>query len=95
MIFAFKFFVLQKYLAESGICGNCTSWRIRTSETWGVEYESKNRNKPHSIPVGLWRPVNGLTMNDALFIHISHGFRGKTLPVVSFHVRYLHNAFKD
>lgn len=59
---------------------------MKTSETWGVEYQNNRRSHPNTIPVGSWRPVIGPKMSDALFIHVSHGFRGKIIPIVSFHV---------
>lgn len=40
---------------------------------------------PQIIEVGWWRPGAGPTLNDELFPHIAHGFRGRTLPLVSFH----------
>ncbi|KAJ8957248.1 hypothetical protein NQ318_007812 [Aromia moschata] len=63
-----------------------------TSETWGKEYQfassSQNTSVSSSveiIPVGSWRPSDGPSMSDELFLHISHGFRGMNLPLVSFH----------
>lgn len=38
------------------------------------------------ISNGMWRPFEGLTMTDALFPHISHGFRGRTFHIVTYHV---------
>ncbi|XP_030750228.1 ionotropic receptor 93a [Sitophilus oryzae] len=79
---------MKKYLTDYGVCDNCTTWKFETGETWGREYLDSIRSE-HSIAeilqVGSWRPSDGPTMSDELFPHISHGFRGKTLPVVSFH----------
>ncbi|XP_018576793.1 ionotropic receptor 93a isoform X2 [Anoplophora glabripennis] len=83
---------IKKHLARHGTCDNCTFWRMSTGETWGKEYQLANYFKNSEIqsvieilPVGTWRPSDGPSMNDELFLHVAHGFRGKTLPVVSFH----------
>lgn len=39
------------------------------------------------INAGYWKPFDGLKMTDALFPHISHGFRGKTFHIITYHVR--------
>lgn len=36
--------------------------------------------------VAIWVPTNSIMISDALFPHISHGFRNRTLPVVTYHV---------
>lgn len=41
---------------------------------------------PILIKAAVWEPTNGLLMSDAVFPHISHGFRKKVLPVVAYHV---------
>ena len=38
------------------------------------------------LEVGHWEPTNGLMLNDSLFPHIAHGFRNKTIPIVTYHV---------
>ena len=55
------------------------------------------------ISVGSWRPREGLILHDKLFPHISHGFRNRTLPVISvhvsgreiFHTGYQKRCFRD
>lgn len=37
--------------------------------------------------VGIWEPTFALVVDDSLFPHISHGFRNRTLPVVTYHVK--------
>ncbi|KAF7278271.1 hypothetical protein GWI33_008627 [Rhynchophorus ferrugineus] len=79
---------MKKYLVDYGVCDNCTKWKFETGETWGREYLENNRadnSIAEILSVGTWRPSDGPTMTDELFPHVSHGFRGKTLPVVSFH----------
>lgn len=29
----------QELLRSAGSCGNCTAWRLRSSDTWGLSYE--------------------------------------------------------
>ncbi|XP_076250648.1 ionotropic receptor 93a isoform X2 [Rhynchophorus ferrugineus] len=79
---------MKKYLVDYGVCDNCTKWKFETGETWGREYLENNRadnSIAEILSVGTWRPSDGPTMTDELFPHVSHGFRGKILPVVSFH----------
>lgn len=84
------FIHFQNYLSKYGICDNCTFWQIETGETWGVEYQNiGDLANPQLLFVGTWRPTDGPTMKDELFVHIAHGFRGKLLPMVSFHVSIL------
>ncbi|KAI8421917.1 hypothetical protein MSG28_009840, partial [Choristoneura fumiferana] len=37
------------------------------------------------MTVGYWRPTDGTRFDDFLFPHIAHGFRGKVLPVITYH----------
>ncbi|XP_034244940.1 ionotropic receptor 93a [Thrips palmi] len=37
------------------------------------------------VSVGWWRPREGLTLQDALFPHAAYGFKGRNLPLLSFH----------
>ncbi|XP_074038952.1 ionotropic receptor 93a isoform X3 [Leptinotarsa decemlineata] len=77
---------IKKYISKNGICDNCTFWEMKTGETWGQEYQNLGRNiTSQLIPVGTWRPSDGATMFDELFLHIAHGFRKKILPMVTFH----------
>ncbi|KAJ8961600.1 hypothetical protein NQ314_005917, partial [Rhamnusium bicolor] len=83
---------VKKHLLKYGTCDNCTCWQMKTGETWGKEYQFSNLSHNSSseslidiISVGAWRPSDGPSMTDELFVHISHGFRGKNLPLVSFH----------
>lgn len=82
-------------MVKHGTCDNCTYWKMKTGETWGKEYQLSNyfnnsavESVVEILPVGTWRPSDGPSMTDELFLHIAHGFRGKNLPVVSFHVCY-------
>ncbi|KAJ8979691.1 hypothetical protein NQ317_000975, partial [Molorchus minor] len=82
----------KNHLLKYGTCENCTSWKMDTGETWGKEYQFTNYTQNTTaesaveiVSVGSWRPSDGPSMTDELFLHISHGFRGKNLPLVSFH----------
>lgn len=49
--------------------------------------QHKAKNKSLQINrVATWEATNGILANDSLFPHISHGFRGKTLPIATYHV---------
>ncbi|KAH9631676.1 hypothetical protein HF086_014677, partial [Spodoptera exigua] len=37
------------------------------------------------MQVGIWRPIDGVRFEDVLFPHIHHGFRGKELPIITYH----------
>lgn len=74
-------------MSQYGVNGNCTRWKLQSGETWGLQYEQKNESTDvQLLDVGYWRPSDGLNLNDVLFPHVEHGFRGRTLPLVSFHV---------
>ncbi|KAE8737044.1 Ionotropic receptor 93a, partial [Frankliniella occidentalis] len=79
---------VRDLLRTTGSCGNCTAWRLRSADTWGLSH-SEPRSRPHItaslVDVGWWRPREGLTLEDHIFPHAAHGFKGRTLPLVSFH----------
>ncbi|KAI5639496.1 ligand-gated ion channel domain-containing protein [Phthorimaea operculella] len=37
------------------------------------------------LEVGFWRPMDGVRFSDVLFPHVEHGFRGKELPIITYH----------
>ncbi|CAH1636349.1 unnamed protein product [Spodoptera littoralis] len=37
------------------------------------------------LNVGIWRPIDAVRFEDVLFPHIHHGFRGKELPIITYH----------
>lgn len=56
-----------------------------------IHFQSTAKNKSLQINrVATWEPTNGVLANDSLFPHISHGFRGKTLPIATYHVSSTH-----
>ncbi|KAI2474042.1 ionotropic receptor 93a [Diabrotica virgifera virgifera] len=77
---------MKNYLSKNGVCDNCTYWQMKTGETWGVEYQTIDQKaQPRLLSVGTWRPSDGAEMTDELFLHVAHGFRGKVLPMITFH----------
>ncbi|OXU22666.1 hypothetical protein TSAR_016242 [Trichomalopsis sarcophagae] len=44
------------------------------------------------LDAGTWSPGPGVNMSEPLFPHVKHGFRGRSLPVSTFHVGH---AFLD
>lgn len=76
----------------NGSCDACTTWKLDAGDTWGLEYQGQEQQDAghagtrQMVPVGQWSPREGLKMLDRLFPHIGHGFAGRNLPVVSFHV---------
>lgn len=86
-------------LRKTSKCSNCTVWKINTAEIWGSRYREIDDSKQHHVSdplstekdsklldAGYWKPFDGLKMTDALFPHISHGFRGKTFHIITYHV---------
>ena len=62
-------------------------WQLKSGDTWGQLYKTNSSNfKPNVINIGCWRPRDGPTLDDTLFPHVVHGFRGRSLPMVTFHV---------
>ncbi|XP_061378615.1 ionotropic receptor 93a [Danaus plexippus] len=82
---------MQQYLSTRSVCGNCSSWRALSADTWGATYDRADENtsslieQVHLVQVGFWRPIDGVTFEDVLFPHIQHGFRGKQLPIMTYH----------
>ncbi|KAL7015645.1 hypothetical protein ACKWTF_016567 [Chironomus riparius] len=87
-------------LKKTSKCSNCTMWKVETADVWGTRYKStvfsgqtalERKNVQDSvfdfklIHTGMWRPFEGLTMVDALFPHISHGFRRRIFHIVTYH----------
>ncbi|CAH1987367.1 unnamed protein product [Acanthoscelides obtectus] len=75
---------IKKDLTKNGVCGNCTFWKVSTGDTWGGEFQGKT-NTINLHDVGTWRPNDGTSFTDVLFLHVAHGFRSKLLPLVSYH----------
>nr|XP_034828957.1 ionotropic receptor 93a [Maniola hyperantus] len=42
-------------------------------------------NHTELLHVGAWRPIDGFKFDDVLFPHVEHGFRGKELPIITYH----------
>ena len=77
---------------RNGRCDVCTTWTLQAGDTWGLEYQEQEQQDAKRVvarqlvPVGQWSPREGLKMLDYLFPHIGHGFAGRNLPILSFHV---------
>ncbi|XP_026467499.1 ionotropic receptor 93a-like [Ctenocephalides felis] len=76
---------MKKFIKQKSECGNCTRWMLRSSETWGRAYILDDTEVFQLIQAGFWRPTDGLSMTDYLFPHIMNGFRGKVMPIVTYH----------
>ncbi|CAK1555259.1 unnamed protein product [Leptosia nina] len=91
---------MQQHITAYSKCGNCSSWQALAADTWGATYrrhtDSVISNKEDDnvttlienvdlLQVGFWRPIDGFKFSDVLFPHIKHGFRGKELPVLTYH----------
>uniref|UniRef100_A0AAU6ND91 IR93a n=1 Tax=Mythimna loreyi TaxID=667449 RepID=A0AAU6ND91_9NEOP len=92
---------MQQHIAVKSRCGNCSRWRALAADTWGATYRgladapdlasSANMtasgviDKIDLLNVGFWRPIDAVKFEDVLFPHIHHGFRGKELPIITFH----------
>ncbi|KAK9880273.1 hypothetical protein WA026_010146 [Henosepilachna vigintioctopunctata] len=78
--------IFQVFLKNNERCNNCTRWSFRSSDTWGLEYESSvDTAAPRTLKVGTWTPTAGVEMFDELFLHVAHGFRSKNLQLVTIH----------
>ncbi|CAH1286826.1 unnamed protein product [Chrysodeixis includens] len=92
---------MQQHIASKSQCGNCSTWRALAADTWGATYRGQSDNpdstasntngtigvieKVELLNVGYWRPIDAVRLTDVLFPHIHHGFRGKELPIITFH----------
>uniref|UniRef100_A0A1B0CLF6 Putative glutamate-gated kainate-type ion channel receptor subunit glur5 n=1 Tax=Lutzomyia longipalpis TaxID=7200 RepID=A0A1B0CLF6_LUTLO len=52
-------------------------------EEWNI-VNTENRVRKF-LDVGTWKPNDGVQLNDVLFPHVFHGFRGKNLHIVTYH----------
>ncbi|XP_047343839.1 ionotropic receptor 93a-like isoform X2 [Vespa velutina] len=64
--------------------GNCLFWKISSAITWG-NYFFYGRKGANLIETSTWRPRQGINLSDVIFPHIAYGFRGISLPIVTFH----------
>ncbi|XP_026744467.1 ionotropic receptor 93a [Trichoplusia ni] len=92
---------MQQHISTKSRCGNCSTWRALAADTWGATYRGQPDNpdstaantngslgvieKVELLNVGYWRPIDAVRLTDVLFPHIHHGFRGKELPIITFH----------
>ncbi|XP_041979809.1 ionotropic receptor 93a [Aricia agestis] len=81
---------MQLHLSGHSACGNCSSWRALAADTWGVTYRehangSTAIDEIELLEVGYWRTTDGVNFRDVLFPHVHHGFRGKELPILTYH----------
>nr|XP_033341070.1 ionotropic receptor 93a-like [Megalopta genalis] len=58
-------------------------WKFTTAITWG-NYFVRGKNQAHLLDIGAWTPEFSVNLTDMLFPHIAHGFRGITLPIVTY-----------
>ncbi|XP_046624536.1 uncharacterized protein LOC124307152 [Neodiprion virginianus] len=77
---------------SGGKCDRCLSWTVTSAITWGESFvtgkkisDASDDGTGYFIVTGTWSPRLGAVMTDAIFPHVVHGFRGKTLPVITFH----------
>lgn len=78
-------------------------WKVETADVWGTRYKSTIFSSQTALEkkaiqesvtdfklthTGMWRPFEGLSMIDVLFPHISHGFRGRTFHIATYHVSF-------
>uniref|UniRef100_T1HWR6 Uncharacterized protein n=1 Tax=Rhodnius prolixus TaxID=13249 RepID=T1HWR6_RHOPR len=68
---------------DIGTCDNCTLWYFKSSESWGMDYFHKGNAS--LLEVGYWAPKPGPVLVDELFPNIVHGFRGRSIPIATFH----------
>ncbi|CAH2047486.1 unnamed protein product, partial [Iphiclides podalirius] len=99
---------VKQHIQANSKCGNCSSWRALAADTWGATYRQhadkavtvdSDVNTTNGViedvqllQVGTWRSIDGMRFNDALFPHIAHGFRGKELPIITYHMIHSQSA---
>ena len=71
---------LKKYLRLEGQCGNCVGWAMKSAELVDIEVGA------NMVDVGNWEPMQGLTLRDDLFPHVTGGLRGRVLTVAAIDV---------
>ncbi|KAK7588081.1 hypothetical protein V9T40_005326 [Parthenolecanium corni] len=76
---------MRTRLGEIGTCGNCKSWLAVSAIRWGIEFQ-ETTTPTQLIQTGHWKMQAGLKLSDYIFPHIGGGFRGQTLPIITFHI---------
>ncbi|XP_024083704.1 ionotropic receptor 93a isoform X2 [Cimex lectularius] len=76
--------IMKKAQKNLGKCDNCTVWKFKASETWGMDF-LKNKRKIDLLDVGFWSPRPGPMLTDSLYPNIAHGFRGRVIPIATIH----------
>ncbi|XP_012281340.1 ionotropic receptor 93a [Orussus abietinus] len=71
--------------ASGGTCSRCLVWRLSSPITWGNTFVHEDMVTDRMVESGSWTPGPGPNMTDVIFPHVSHGFRGKILPMVTYH----------
>lgn len=76
------------------MCTPCVKWKFEATETWGLRFDNVQGSKlkefkPIVTKAATWEPTNGLIVFDSLFPHIAFGFRNRTIPIATYHVRML------
>ncbi|GLV41761.1 Ionotropic receptor 93a [Carabus blaptoides fortunei] len=74
---------VKTHLSTVGACSNCTKWQLKAGDTWGRTYMQNHNDE--LLQVGFWRPSDGVSFTDEMFPHIKHKFRGRVLPLVTYH----------
>ncbi|KAK2575942.1 hypothetical protein KPH14_007304 [Odynerus spinipes] len=65
-------------------CGKCLLWQISSAITWG-NYFLRGSKTAYLIESGTWTSRGGVNLSDVIFPHVAYGFRGLSLPIVTFH----------
>ncbi|XP_032665741.1 LOW QUALITY PROTEIN: ionotropic receptor 93a-like [Odontomachus brunneus] len=76
--------LIDDTFASGGGCGKCLFWRFASAITWG-NFFIRGKSTAHLIDSGTWLPSLGVNLTDVIFPHISHGFRGISLPIATYH----------
>ena len=71
--------LLQARLGRSERCPRCRQWSLQAAEIGDY-------GKVSLLDVGRWLPGTGLQIDDDLFPHVTGGFRGRTIPIMSLEV---------
>lgn len=70
----------QERLSEAWPCAVCRRWQLQAAEIGDY-------GRVRLTEVGTWQPGTGLSVQDHLFPHVTGGFRGRTISVLSLEAR--------
>lgn len=73
-------------MTKEDVASRLGSSTVLNKKKYFIAVNGTTEFKPKLSTAAIWDQTNGLTVTDAVFPHITFGFRGQKLPIASYHV---------